>query len=226
MNDNLKEYDESEDEVLEESVVEETESTDEIESEELENAVELTDDEEESTEEVVVEPDKEEKRFFEIELKLLNGFLLRILKNTLDVNNIESNFKILAGQDDIVFEEDGETIKGLVPYPNLIVDCGDKKLELIKDEFLIEDGNGMQIKIHSNDKVYIRNAEVGSSLKGIVCGYGYNYDENDIEIDLVITFNGCLSFVRYMYSDQNIKLFTLGNNLSEEVGKLIKAIEQ
>ena len=212
MNNNLKEYENDTEELCETSdeVVEESESLDEFDNEE-----------------VTVEEDKDAApEIISVELKFLNAFQLRLLKNTLDRLGIEDNFEIITIKDNIVYDEDNN-ITGLNPYSVVrIKDLNSENIyDLIDNELLIEDGNGVSFKIHMNDKVYIKGQD-SATFKGIICGFGYDYNDNDIEIDMIITINGLLSFIRYMYSDKNISIFSLSDNLSKEVLNLIKAIER
>lgn len=215
--------------------IDEIKISDETEESTIEEVVEKTENSDEKTEEPVEkDPRGTPVEIVQIPLNLLNRYQLMLMMHSININNlVEKKFFVVAKKDYVLFDEEANEIKAIAPNAELFLakpneDAENEMilLDIFDSELAIQDGNGMEIVIKPFDKVYIKNISNNNVFKGVVTGYGFNEDEQDVEIDLIITVNGRLSIVRYIYGDEGTKLFTRGSNIADKAKEFITSIEE
>lgn len=172
--------------------------------------------------------------FVRIGLDILNRYQLMLIMNSLKIYDLIQKQFLLVTLDKYVKEKDEEgNVKAVYADAELFLLKPDEEkeeqmivMDVIDSELAIQDGNGMDVSIKPFDKVYVKDMNRNVAFKGVVIGYGYNYDEQDVEIDLVISFNGRLDIVKFMYSDETSKLFSRGTNIGAAARDFIKFIEE
>ena len=206
----------------------------EIETSTTEEIVEEAEVSEEKTEEPVEEdPRGTPVEVVQVPLELMNRFQLMLMMHSININNlVDKKFFVVTKKDNVIFDEETKQIKALAPNailflakPNEDVEGEMTLIDIFDGELAIQDGNGMEIVIKPYDKVYIKNLANNITFKGIITGFGFNEDEQDVEIDLIITVNGRLSIVRYIYGDEGTKLFSRGSNITDKAREFIASID-
>ena len=219
--------------------VKEIETSDQTEFKEIETSTtEEVVEEAEVSEEKTEEPVEEDPRGTPVEvvqvpLDMMNRFQLMLMMHSININNLmDKKFFVVTKKDNVLFDEETKQIKALAPdavlflaKPNEDVEGEMTLIDIFDGELAIQDGNGMEIVIKPFDKVYIKNLANNVTFKGIVTGFGFNEDEKDVEIDLIITVNGRLSIVRYIYGDEGTKLFSRGSNIADKAREFIASID-